>query len=318
MQSTNVNRAVVKLEVKSMNAQQGKLLLSVDVEDWFQSENFAESISRDSWINQQFRVEKNVNTILEIFDNYNVKATFFCLGWIAERVPELISEIAKEGHEVASHGFNHYLVENQIPAEFRADISQAKSLLEDITGSQVIGYRAPSLSITDWCFPIIKEVGYKYDSSLVITDIGDRCALIYFNLEKDPGDVFAIYQDLYEFSLPCLKILGKSIPWGGGSCFRLFPLDIYLSGLQKIMSKKDFVFYFNSWEIDSTAPKIAGMSLSSQFRHYVNLQKTQIRLKKILQKYGGASTTFKSHLDRGSEQPYQTEFMLENNYKFSI
>ncbi len=301
-----------------MNAQQGKLLLSVDVEDWFQSENFAESISRDSWINQQFRVEKNVNTILEIFDNYNVKATFFCLGWIAERMPELISGIAKEGHEVASHGFNHYLVENQIPAEFRADISQAKSLLEDITGSQVIGYRAPSLSITDWCFPIIKEVGYKYDSSLVITDIGDRCSLIYSNLEKDPGAVFSIYQDLYEFSLPCLKILGKSIPWGGGSCFRLFPLDIYLSGFQKIMSKKDFVFYFNSWEIDFTAPKIAGMSLSSQFRHYVNLQKTQIRLKKILQKYGGASTTFKSHLDRGSEQPYQTEFMLENNYKFSI
>jgi len=281
-----------------MFVKKSKLLLSIDVEDWFHSENFAKCISRNSWSTQQLRVEQNVNKILEILNDFGVKATFFCLGWIAERVPQLISQIADAGHEIASHGFSHHLIYNQTPEQFRDDVSKAKSLLEDITGGEVVGYRAPTFSITDWSFPILQEVGYEYDSSVVITDIHDRYGLVNAAVGKQAGDFFEIYQGLYEFSLPCLKILGKSIPWGGGGYFRLFPVNLYLSGLEKIISQKDFVFYCHPWEVDATLPHVEGMSFSSRFRQYVNLNKTEEKLRVLLEKSGSNCTTFKSYLQQ--------------------
>lgn len=279
-----------------MNVQRRKILLSVDVEEWFQAESLSQSIYRGSWNEQRFRVEQNIDLILGILNEFEVKATFFCLGWIAERIPKLISSIADHGHEIASHGYSHRLIYEQTPTEFQEDITKTKKLLEDIVAREVNGYRAPTFSITDWAFPIIRGAGYTYDSSVVITDVHDRYGSVFSSAGKEPGDFFEIYPSLYEFSLPCLKILGKSIPWSGGGFFRLFPLNAYLAGLEKILSSKDCIFYFSSWEIDPEQPKVGGISVLNQFRQYINLDKTSLRLYELLQAYGRECITFGDYL----------------------
>lgn len=260
-----------------------KLLLTVDVEDWFQAENITKVISRDKWEAQQLRIEKNVNLILELFSNTNVKATFFCLGWIAERAPQVIKKIADAGHEIASHGYMHNLIYNQTPVAFREDVKKAKTLLQDITGKEVKGYRAPTFSMTDWALPILLEEGYRYDSSIVITSLHDRYGKVTIPAGKIAGDCFEIRPGLFEFSLPCLQVQGKSVPWGGGGYFRLFPYPLYRWGFNKILQNKNFVFYMHPWEVDPGQPRVEGIARFNKFRHYVNLDKTAGKLKKLIE-----------------------------------
>ena len=271
------------------------LFLTIDVEDWFQVETFSSYIKRETWDGCQLRIEQNINKILQILDEFSVKATFFTLGWIASKVPNLISEISRCGHEVACHGFSHQLIYNQTPDEFRDDVIKSKYLLEEITGKEVIGYRAPTFSITDFSLPILKEAGFKYDSSLVITSIHDLYGSVSCAKGKKAGDFFEIYPDLFEFSLPCISLLGKEIPWGGGGYFRLFPREFFWVGLEQIISSKSFVFYVHPWEFDPNQPRVKKISFSNKFRHYVGLNKVEQRFRSLLSRYRKSCLTLEEY-----------------------
>jgi len=220
-----------------------------------------------------------------MLDEYSVKATFFCLGWITNKIPKLISEISECGHEIASHGYHHKLIYSQKPNEFKLDIKKSKDQLENITGTKVRGYRAPTFSITDWAFNILIEQGFEYDSSLVLTNLHDRYGQLEDNHNATPGDIFEIKPGLTEFSLPCYKFLRQSIPIGGGGYFRLLPFWAYHFAYKKVYRDKDFVFYFHPWEIDKNQPRISQISILNRFRQYVGLGKNVTKLNKLINHY---------------------------------
>jgi polysaccharide deacetylase family protein (PEP-CTERM system associated) len=236
------------------------------------------------------------------------KATFFILGWLAERYPDLVRRIQKEGHEIACHGYAHRLVYTQSRDEFRQDIKRAKSTLEDITGSEVVGYRAPSYSITDksqWAFEVLAEEGFKYDSSIfpirhdfygmpnaprfpfVVSLNGTdnvEFSVLNFELNSFSPSPLAPRHSLIEFPISTIKLFGQNVPISGGGYFRLFPYSLIRKGLRNINEKegKPFIFYMHPWEIDPNQPRVNGVSSRSKFRHYVNLDKTEIKFKRLL------------------------------------
>jgi len=258
-------------------------LLSFDIEDWFQVENLKGAIDKKDWKEKELRVEKNTQRLLQILDEHNTKATFFVLGWIAERVPELIFDIAGKGHEIASHGCEHELLYNIGEKKFREDIQKSKEILKNITGKNPIGYRAPSFSITDWAIKILKEEGFIYDSSLFPADFHDRYGKIE-GLEVNPNKaVFKISENFYEITIPVLKLMNKKIPWGGGGYFRVLPYPIYKKGIKKILNDySSFLFYLHPWELDPTQPRVKEIKLSYKFRHYTGLKSTENKLRKLL------------------------------------
>ncbi len=257
--------------------------MTVDVEDYFQVSAFEKAIPYGQWGEFESRVEHNTNRILELFDSKGVNGTFFVLGWIAERYPELIKEIARRGHEIACHGYSHQLVYNQTPEVFREESYKSKALLEDITGLPVIGYRAASYSITPqsrWALDTLVELGFKYDSSLFPV-YHDRYGMpgipLYpYSLETDKGN------KLVEFPLSTYGILGYRLPVSGGGYFRLYPYWFSRWCLGSInRSHKSFVFYLHPWEIDPDQPRVDVSGLS-KFRHYNNLEKCYSRMEKLL------------------------------------
>lgn len=261
------------------------ILLTFDVEDWFQVENFKEHISYSSWASQELRVEKNTLELLDLLSDAptQVKATFFVLGWIAERCPGLIREIHQRGHEVASHGVNHHLCYNLEPEELRRDLVKSKIILEDITGSEVFGYRAPSFSITDDVLKIVGEAGYLYDSSYNSYQGHGRYGALN-SLKKEKGlPIYSVTSSFYEIPVSNLVIGTKVIPWGGGGYFRLLPSHIYRAGVKHILKKTGcYTFYLHPWEIDPDQPRVTEARSSFRFRHYVNLSTTKIKLIKFI------------------------------------
>lgn len=264
-----------------------KNALTVDVEDYFHVSAFANNVERKSWASLESRVENNTRKLIEIFDDASVCATFFVLGWVAERFPHLVTEIVANGHELACHGYSHQLIYSQKRGEFREESSMAKKILEDISGIEVSGYRAASYSITDksrWAIEILAEIGFKYDSSIVPVrhDLyGINGAGIYpYNIHLPDG------QTLVEFPPSTIKIMGQRIPIGGGGYFRLFPYWFSQWGLRSINSgdKKPFAFYLHPWEIDPLQPRISS-SWKSSFRHYNNLRKVEDRLAILLRNF---------------------------------
>ena len=257
--------------------------LTVDVEDYFHVSAFADSIDQQEWGNHPFRVEKNTQHLLNIFDEYQVKATFFVLGWVAERSNGLIREIAARGHEVACHGYSHQLVYNQSPDVFREETIRSKSILEDITQSSIRGYRAASYSITEqsmWALDILAETGFEYDSSIFPVR-HDRYGIpdapeYPYRMETPKG------YSLVEFPLSTAKIFSYRLPVAGGGYFRLYPYWLSRAGLRQINGKqKPFIFYLHPWEIDPDQPRISA-SWFSQFRHYNNLEKCEARLRHLM------------------------------------
>ena len=209
-------------------------LLSVDVEDWFQVENLKQAISRESWDSNIPRVERNINLILELLDQNSTKATFFILGWIARKYPSLVKKIHKEGHEIASHGFEHDLIYNLTREKFKQDVSLTKNILEDLTGEEVIGYRAPSFSITEWAIEILMLLGYKYDSSL-FPIVGHRR---YGKLEKiviPDKTIFELKKGFYQIMVSYIDVGKVKVPLAGGLYFRLIPYEIFKRGIKKIV-----------------------------------------------------------------------------------
>ena len=257
-------------------------LLSVDVEDWFQVENLKEAINKESWDKNISRVERNINLILELLNQNNTKATFFILGWIAERHPLLIKNIYKEGHEIACHGYEHELVSKLTQDKFKQDVSLTKNLLEDLIGEEIIGYRAPNFSITDWSIDILFSLGFKYDSSLFPIVGHSR----YGKLKKisiPNKSIFELEKGFYQVMLSFLDFGGLRIPWSGGLYFRLIPYEIFKRGIKKIIQQRgSYVFYIHPWEFDPDQPKIRNIKMNYKLRHYSNLKSTENKFKELI------------------------------------
>lgn len=257
--------------------------LTVDVEDYFQVSAFADTIDRNEWDGHPLRVENNTRRLLDLFDSNGVKATFFVLGWVAERVPGLIREIDGRGHEVACHGYSHQLVYDQTPELFRKETLRSKQLLEDITGMPVRGYRAASYSITArsrWALDILAEAGFVYDSSIFPVH-HDR-----YGMPGTPHYPYLLATDegrsLVEFPLSTASVFGYRMPIAGGGYFRLYPYAVTRSGLRQInRGNRPFIFYLHPWEIDPEQPRVSAKWLS-RFRHYNNLARCESRLKRLM------------------------------------
>jgi polysaccharide deacetylase family protein (PEP-CTERM system associated) len=259
-------------------------VMSIDVEDWFHVENLSFAVDRSSWSRQRLRVENNVDRLLELMASSTSRArcTWFVLGWVAERCPSLVNRIADAGHEIASHGYNHELLDRLTPEAFRADVQRSKGLLEEITGHTVRGYRAPSFSIKDWALPILRDAGFTYDSSLFPTVGHDR----YGRLPGVDEPVAETLPGFFEVSVSSLKVASFAVPWGGGGYFRLLPYRIFRAGVQQILrSGRPYVFYIHPWEIDPGQPRPEGVSRLSRFRHYVGLRRCEGRLTSLLRDF---------------------------------
>ncbi|MDP1768798.1 MAG: DUF3473 domain-containing protein [Nitrospirota bacterium] len=263
--------------------------LSFDVEEHFQVAAFWSTMRRRQWDNYESRVERNVEKILSILSTHGVHATFFVLGWVAQKHPELVRTIASYGHEIASHGFGHELITSQTPGLFREDVRNSKDILENIIGGPVHGYRAPSFTITSetkWALPILVEEGYVYDSSIFPIQ-HDRYGMPGANpwchlLETQAGA-------LWEVPPSTLRMGPIRLPIAGGGYFRLYPYQILRSFLTRAATEEQpLVMYFHPWELDPDQPRMEG-SLVSKFRHYLNLRKTESRLQQLVKDFRFAS-----------------------------
>jgi polysaccharide deacetylase family protein (PEP-CTERM system associated) len=247
--------------------------MTVDVEDYFQVQAFAHCIDRKDWDAFPRRVDLNTNRILDQFDLHGVKATFFTLGWVAERFPALIRRIVADGHELASHGWDHTRVDAQDPETFRADIRRTRALLQDIGGVKVTGYRAATFSIgarNMWAFPVLRQEGYIYSSSI---------NPIHHDLYGMPGAPRVPFRPeadgVMEIPMTTVRLIGRNWPCSGGGYFRLLPTALYRAGLRRVNrhDQQPGIFYFHPWEIDAEQPRIANAGWKSRLRHYTNLSR---------------------------------------------
>ena len=261
-----------------------KNALTIDVEDYFQVTAFAGVVDRQDWGIYPSRVADNTRRVLDLLDEHDLKATFFVLGWVAERYPDIVRAIIDKGHEVASHGYDHELVYNQVPETFRRDVRKSKAILEDITGVSVLGYRASSYSITDrslWALDILIEEGFAYDSSIFPIH-HDNYGIP--GAERFPHDIKRENGTIREFPLTTLhmSMLGRSLvlPIAGGGYLRLLPASVIHWGIRHInqVGGHSAVLFIRPWEIDPEQPRIKA-SLNTRFRHYVNLELTETKLR---------------------------------------
>jgi polysaccharide deacetylase family protein (PEP-CTERM system associated) len=260
--------------------------LTIDVEDYYMVSAFADVIKFEDWNIFESRVERNTYKILQLLDQRHVKATFFILGWVAEHHPQLVRDIKSGDHEIACHGYNHRLVYDMSPEAFRKDIRVAKDRLEDVTGVQVIGYRAPSYSIvknTLWALDVLIEEGFLYDSS-IFPIRHDRYG--FPEAERFPHFIRRTNGDIMEFPPSTYRILKQNIPIAGGGYLRLFPLNVTRQAIRYINSKdnKPAIIYIHPWEIDENQPKING-KWQSRLRHYVNMRSTMPKLEIFLNEF---------------------------------
>jgi len=259
---------------------------TVDVEDYYMVTAFKDVVKYEDWPKYESRVEKNTRSILELLAEHSVKATFFILGWVAEHNPELVREIHSAGHEIAGHGYNHRLIYEMKPDEFREDVRRSKKILEDITGEPVKGFRATSYSVvktTLWALDILIEEGYIYDSSIfpIRHDLYGipGAERFYHLLERNGGR-------LHEFPPSTFRALGQNIPVAGGGYLRLFPLSITKAAVKRINERegKPAIFYIHPWEIDVDQPRLNGRFLSRS-RHYLNLKSTFPKINSLLKEF---------------------------------
>ncbi len=256
--------------------------LSVDIEDYYQVQALESQFPRSSWEACESRVERNTARILELFANQGVKATFFTLAWIAERHPSLIRSIVEQGHELASHGFSHIRADKQTPDEFRADIAKTKRILEDIAGVEVNGYRAATFSIGEknlWTFDVLAEEGYRYSSSI------NPVHHDHYGMPDAPRFAFLPSKQakIEEYPISTVRVFGQNFPCAGGGYFRLLPYWVTRAAITRV-NRHDgwpFIFYFHPWEIDANQPRPDGVSVKSRFRHYTNLGKMELRLRRL-------------------------------------
>lgn len=257
--------------------------MTIDVEDYFHVSAFAPYIPREAWENLPSRVERNIDRILMLLDEKQIKATFFTLGWVAERYPAMVRRIADSGHELASHGCGHHRVHELGMARFREDLMQSKKLLEDVGSKPVWGYRAPSFSINSqnlWAFDLLEETGYRYSSSIYPVHHD------HYGMPDAPR--FAFYPNparkILELPVTTVNLFGRNFPAGGGGYFRLWPYSVSRWFIHKVNNDdhRPAIFYFHPWEIDPEQPRQQGISIKTRFRHYLNLACMEKRLKWLI------------------------------------
>ncbi|MDG3088270.1 DUF3473 domain-containing protein [Vibrio hannami] len=259
-----------------------KSAMTVDVEDYFHVSAFESKVTFADWgKTYPIRVERNTQKILELFANHDAKATFFVLGWVAEQCPELIKQITSQGHELACHGFAHQRANHQSREVFREDVYRAKSYLEEITGVEVKGYRAPSFSIgpsNEWAYEVLRDLGFLYSSSTypVKHDL--------YGTPDWPKFIYQRKEGVIEIPIPTNKTMGMNLPIGGGGFFRLYPYSLSKTLITNFLAQtgQPYCFYFHPWEIDPGQPRMAGVPLKSSFRHYLNLSLMEKRLSQLL------------------------------------
>jgi polysaccharide deacetylase family protein (PEP-CTERM system associated) len=264
-------------------------LLTIDVEDWFHTTALGPYVNRRKWPELESQVEKNVRLILNILEENRTKATFFVLGWVAERYPYLVREIAALGHEIASHGYKHHLIYQLPPETFREYVRRSKQIVEDITGTTISGYRATSFSIvksTLWALDIIKEAGFIYDSSMfpIRHDI--------YGIDGIPVAPFIHHNGLIEVPPSTVRVLGRNIPIAGGGYLRLYPYWLTRKGIQWLnRGGRPAVVYLHPWELDPACPRISWADWRTRFRQYVNLDRTEACFKKLLKDFRFSSVS---------------------------
>lgn len=258
--------------------------LTIDVEDYFQVSAFAPYIPRSEWDTRECRVERNIDVILGLLAERGVNATFFTLGWIAERYPQVVRRIVDQGHEVASHGFGHHRASEQSEELFLADIRLAKIVLEDIAGHEVKGYRAPSFSVgagNQWAFDCIAQAGYRYSSSVY------PIRHDHYGMPDSPRFAYKVRPSLVEVPVTTIRLFDRNWPAGGGGYFRLMPYAMSRWMIRRVNDgeRASAIFYFHPWEIDAEQPRIPGIDSRTRFRHYLNLARTQSRLRRLLRDF---------------------------------
>lgn len=258
--------------------------LTIDVEDYFQVSAMAPYIARSEWDSRECRVERNVDQLLELLAKHRTQATFFTLGWVAERYPDLVRRIVAGGHELASHGHGHERASDLSPAAFLDDISRAKRILEDVSGVAVQGYRAPSFSIGEgnlWAFDCLAEAGYRYSSSIY------PIAHDHYGMPNAPRFAHEVRPGLTEIPVSTLRLNGRNLPCSGGGYFRLFPYALSRWMIEQVNARDaaSAIFYFHPWEIDADQPRVPGINLKTRFRHYVNIARMHGRLDSLLQDF---------------------------------
>lgn len=264
-------------------------LLTIDVEDYFHANGLQSHVDRAEWTAMPGRVEYNTRRLLDLLHTHDVRATFFILGWVAARYPELVREIHAAGHELASHGWDHELVYNQSPGEFEQDVSRTKGFLEDLTGAAVHGYRAPSFSIVRrswWALEILARTGHVYDSSVYPIrrkryGVPDARADIHTILEPS-----AEHPGLLEVPPPSIRLLGRNWPLAGGGYLRFYPLWITRAAVRRMNEhdERPCVVYLHPWEIDPDQPRLPSTAIN-RWRHYLNLDRTEQRLARLLRDF---------------------------------
>ena len=259
---------------------------TVDIEDYYMVSAFADVVRFEDWHQRESRVEVNTNRILDLLEEFNIRATFFILGWVAEHSPDMVKRIHAAGHEIACHSYNHRLVYNLTPDEFRQDLKKAKSILEDTTGSHIIGFRAPSYSIVKkniWALDVLIEEGFMYDSSIFPI----RHDLYGFpEAERSPHMIHRNGGVIKEFPPSTVRLLGKNFPIAGGGYLRLLPFWLTKTGIRRVNEKDKYpvIVYTHPWEIDPGQPRLDGRIISKA-RHYTNLNTTFGKLKSLLMEY---------------------------------
>jgi len=261
-------------------------LITVDVEDWFQVENLRPVYPIETWDSHELRLEKSTHHLLDLLDQHNFQATFFVLGWIAERLPNLVREIQKRGHEIASHGYNHELCSGLVCTTLRDDLLRSKTLLEDISGRPVVGYRAPSFSVTHGLIDTLGELGFRYDSSYNNFSLNNRYGQVNGFFQQSNDGYLVAKNGMVELPISNLRMFGQIIPWGGGGYFRLYPSMVFASGVSRILKEKNYYnFYCHPWEFDPDQPRANGIGALSRFRHYLSLDKTLTRLNHFFERF---------------------------------
>jgi polysaccharide deacetylase family protein (PEP-CTERM system associated) len=255
--------------------------LTIDVEDYFMVSAFSAHVPRADWDRLPCRVEDNVDRILALLAEHDVHATFFTLGWVAERYPALVRRIIEGGHELASHGYEHHRATDQGYGEFLADIRLAKAVLEDIAGQPVRGYRAPSFSVgpdNDWAFDCIATAGYRYSSSVY------PIRHDHYGVPDGPRFAHEVREGLLEVPVATVRVLQSNWPAGGGGYFRLLPYRVSRWSLRRVnaVDGRPAMFYFHPWELDPGQPRVAGPGAKARFRHYVNLEHMAPRLRRLV------------------------------------
>ena len=269
-----------------------KNAMTIDVEDYFQVSAFENHIDKSTWDTIPCRLENNMDRILQLLSDHDTRATFFTLGWVADNYPSVIKKIVSEGHELASHGYQHIRVSDQTSEQFLADISRTKDLLQQIGGNEVKGYRAASFSMgekTPWAHDMLAKAGYTYSSSIYPIQhdhygMPSASQYLYYPLGEDD-------QEFCEIPISTLDVPGKRLPVGGGGYFRFFPyaLSKWMIAEVNKQHKQPTIFYFHPWEIDPEQPKQNNIGMKTRFRHYVNLSRMYDRLDRLLKDFEWAT-----------------------------